>query len=96
MDNTCIGGVEFPQNIYERNLNVFREGLAHSSLSCEKVFEELSDIEEKVKKLKEKESLKKYSSLPNRRKGRNYKVNSIFRYLFCYVCKSYSRKYKRK
>lgn len=81
MDNTCIGGVEFPQNIYERNLNVFREGLAHSSLSCEKVFEELSDIEEKVKKLREKESLKKYSSLPIEEKE---EITRLIRYFVIY------------
>ncbi len=49
MEKICVEGIEFSKNVYERNLNVFREGLAHSSLSCEKVFEELLDIEEKDK-----------------------------------------------
>lgn len=65
MGKVRIGGFEFPQKMFKKNLEIFKESLAHTSLSCERSFEELNQAEEDFKKIKEYSSNKKvYQSLP--------------------------------
>lgn len=63
-----VGGVWFPQKIYEKNIQIFKEGLAHTSLSCEQAFESLYEYEEKINKLMVDNSEKLYNSLPDEEK----------------------------
>lgn len=71
-----MGGMDFPQKLFIKNINIFKEGLAHTSISCEQAFTEMFEYEDKIRSLVDLEANKRFKSLskPNRDNINKYLV----------------------
>lgn len=81
MEKEFIGGFYFPARVLKRNLDVFKEGLAHSSLSCELFFNQLYLYEEELERLKENNSKKLFQSL---NKKKQEEIRNLVRFYVLY------------
>lgn len=84
-EKVLVGGYYFPKTLYNKELKRFKEGLAHSSLSCEKAFDELDECREELDSLIILDSLDTYykQSIDNKEKIRKYL------HFFIVYCASY-------
>ena len=81
MAKEFIGGFYFPAKLLQRNLDVFKEGLAHSSLSCELFFNQLYACEEELERLKENNSKERFLKLDE---DSQKQIQNLVRYYVLY------------
>ena len=81
MPKVFIDGFYFPEEVFHQNIEVFKEGLAHSSLSIEMIFKEVYELEEQIKLKCLKNSRETYQSLE---KKEQEKITNQLRYFVIY------------
>lgn len=65
MKNIC--GVDFPEKFINEKINIFKESLAHNSLSCERAFDEMKKYEDIITEIRNngKKSVEKIRTFSN-------------------------------
>ena len=84
MDKVFFGGFYFPKELFQKNMETFKEGLAHSSLACEEMFEQLYEYEDKLENLMLRDSKTIYDTLSLEEQN---KIRNKIRYFVLYSAK---------